>query len=218
MMFLDDSNPQVRKAMFAIERMLTHGLRRLDGRIVLKDQEDDDEKEEKEKYKQLQLDTVDLWGLILWTNHVLQQKHIHWLSINQPFVSKNENEQATSPFKIKGFNASLRTVHSLSNVQTPLGKFRAWLRRCLNTHILASCIESLFDESNSLMLEQYYNQHAVCLIPDTKEVFFSQLKMLDRMHFAFKIDVSYVILLLIQLFVLAYTVQRKLKRIIGLIV
>ncbi|EQC42117.1 hypothetical protein SDRG_00957 [Saprolegnia diclina VS20] len=175
----------------AIEACLHHGLKRVSA-----------------------TETVSLWGLVQWTNVAQQKRHRAWLAAHaklptvvadddwyndmfkdelQGITSLADDNQRLEPSVSEspmtpGLNASIRTANSLLHVTTPIGRVRAWIRQCCNTHILSACLAGLMHPLNQATLQTYFEPSALCLNEDAREIFVGLTSTLDRLTFGFALD------------------------------
>ncbi|KAH9088040.1 hypothetical protein LEN26_019693 [Aphanomyces euteiches] len=177
----------------AIEACLKHGLKRVSSK-----------------------ETVSLWGLLQWTNVSQLERHKVWKIHQEKLRAKEQSKEwyldmfkdeleQISTLKLKdnnpptndhsddnpltpGFQASIRTVNSLLHVQTPDGRVRAWIRHCLNTHILSRCLTAIMHPMNEAALCTYFAPGALCCDVDMREILVGLTSTLDRLHFGFPID------------------------------
>ncbi|KDO27099.1 hypothetical protein SPRG_07811 [Saprolegnia parasitica CBS 223.65] len=176
----------------AIEACLHHGLKRVSA-----------------------TETVSLWGLIQWTNIAQQKRHRAWLAAQSksPTAAAADDDWYNDMFKDElqgitsladdnqrlelsvsespmtpGLNASIRTANSLLHVKTPIGRVRAWIRQCCNTHILSACLAGLMHPLNHATLQTYFEPSALCLNEDAREIFVGLTSTLDRLTFGFALN------------------------------
>ncbi|KAG9404029.1 hypothetical protein AC1031_005568 [Aphanomyces cochlioides] len=161
-------------------------------------------------------ETVSLWGLVQWTNVSQLERHRVWKIHQEKLRAKEQSKEwyldmfkdeleQISTLKLKdnnpptndhsdgnpltpGFQASIRTVNSLLHVQTPDGRVRAWIRHCLNTHILSRCLAAIMHPMNEAALHTYFTPGALCCDVDMREILVGLTSTLDRLHFGFPID------------------------------
>ena len=89
-------------------------------------------------------------------------------------------------------NARNIGLESLSTVKSSDGKLRAWIRQCLNTHILSDCITSIISTHNSVLLKSYYQSNAFVLDPDLSASFLSLLSSVETIRFGFHLEVLHI--------------------------
>lgn len=199
---LDDSNELVHRVCQNIEHCMTHGLTKvakgkdtvsLFGLLYWTNTTQQQRHKQWISDKQRALDQLNAasWYEDLFADE-LNQLDLITTRTELSIRSNNQNNETLSEESpaTPGFQASIRAVNSLTNVATPEGKVRAWIRQCLNTHILSKALESVMSDHNSQLLMSYFSPQALMVDPDMREIFIGLTSALDRFSFGFRIDVS----------------------------
>jgi hypothetical protein len=149
-LILNDELAVVNTLSNNIDRCLSHGLRPV---------ENDEE------------NTVKFFGLAKWTCtrvEALRQKQMI-NAMKNATTNKNTKvcELVTSsvapdlPRNVRGFFAAVRAANGLTTVHSDEGKARAFIRQCLNTHLLRDCMSFILAETNIDLLTSYYTEFAL---------------------------------------------------------